>query len=342
MEEIIQYHFNKEKYFYEIIHDKIDSYKDYDAIIIRNQKEIEEFPIKIGYFQNVIIDSPTSSDVNPIIIDEKFNNINLVVRGKSYVILKCTKNKIVCTDNTFVQTRVDSNTSLYIRTYDNSELTIFTNIIISAYNNSKIHVFSDACHINAYDGVSINIYSKQFNGLIKCHSSYVNTWYNNIMSLENASTIEIFEQENYNKFSHVKISTQQELDSVPIDYTGAVFINSNKEEPIIVKQKIHQLYIVGKSSTILTFEADEEVYVYVEDQSLVAVYNNARIYARHNSIINNYSSDLVELSGQAVIMNFTKKANIICNDDNTVFDFAGAESIDSNKFAQYKIVNFKS
>lgn len=135
----------------------------------------------------------------------------------------------------------------------------------------------------------------------------------------------------YKRINEIVVSTQEELDAVPDDFEGRIYIKSNAI--IIIRKKYFQRVMVSGNSYVIakeksTVEAFDDSYVQVEGDACVTARDNTRVIARENSyvkargtsIVTAYDNSCVVASGNSSIKAL-RNSNIIAHDISSVVTY---------------------
>jgi hypothetical protein len=103
------------------------------------------------------------------------------------------------------------------------------------------------------------------------------------------------------------VSSQAELDKIPLDYNGQITIDSDLNSTILLKNKYNMpVNIIGSSNVEMSNDAEanayDSVFIVANDNSKVNVYGSAEIIARDDSDVNAFENAKVRASGNASVV----------------------------------------
>lgn len=113
------------------------------------------------------------------------------------------------------------------------------------------------------------------------------------------------EKVNYRNLTEIKVSTQEELDAIPDNFKGRIYIES--DSVIHINKKYYWPVIARGISSVIARDnthvvAKDNAYIEAWDDSHVVARDYSRVEARENSIIKAWDNSSVQASGKSNVM----------------------------------------
>lgn len=128
---------------------------------------------------------------------------------------------------------------------------------------------------------------------------------------------------NYSDLMEITVRSQKELDAIPLDFKGRIYVRCSSEDWLRIEHSYHFSVEVCGSSSVMAFD-DASIVVY--DNSSVEAYGNAEVVAWDNTRVEAYENSSVVAYGNSFIEAF----------DDSFIDANESSSVIANEYASIK------
>jgi hypothetical protein len=148
-------------------------------------------------------------------------------------------------------------------------------------------------------------------------------------------------KKNYNEVSEIIVKTQKELDAIPLDFKGQIYIESDPNLNIIVTTRYYKCVEVRGHSYV---EARNNSYIEACDKSSIAAYDNSCIVAcghstvlarDSSSVIARITSSIIALDSSSIVA--LDSSSIVAHDNSSIVaqNSSSIEAWDSSSIVAY-------
>ena len=119
----------------------------------------------------------------------------------------------------------------------------------------------------------------------------------------------------YSKLSEITVRTQAELDLIPLDFKGRIYVECDRREWLQIRHNYYfPVMVKGNSSVVANesscVEAYENSTVVANENSTVWAYENSTVVANENSFVKAYGNSSVIANGNVLVVDSLQGAKI--------------------------------
>ena len=129
----------------------------------------------------------------------------------------------------------------------------------------------------------------------------------------------------YEKLTEITVKTQEELDMIPLDFKGKIYIEfGDRFSPAFVKNKYYSSVVAWENSSVVAWENSSVV---ARENSSVVAWGNSSVVARENSsVVARENSSVVAWENSSVVA--WENSSVVARENSSVVATGNAQIVD--------------